>query len=1163
MRRCSDFFLPHALAVAAAVVCVAPAMAQNTTAAVSGQVVGADGKPVVGAAVTIVHRDSGTTARATTDAQGRYVARGLRVGGPYTITVAKDGTTDQRSELFFGLSDVALVDLQLQSAQRIEVTGRSLRFLDANSMGATTQISSRDLATQASISGNLQDFARFDPRISQTDKERGEISALGQNSRYNAITIDGVRISDTFGLEANNLPTAKQPVPLDAIQSVQVNISNYDVAQAGYTGANVNAVTKSGANQFTGSARYALRDEGFVGDRFNRTDGTFSPNSPFTDSTRVLTFGGPIVKDKLFFFLSHESLKNARSAEFAPLGGGVANVGLSTAFINSVRDVARNTHGIDIGEFDGSATGIEVKDTMLRLDWNISDAHRAYLRYSTTNQDEQIAPNFGTRSLALSSHWYTQKKKFDTLVAQLFSDWTNDLSTEIKLSRRDYDSAPVNNSRLPFMAVNLGGPLPAGTPASVLGGTRTLNFGTERSRHFNELATDTTDLYLGANYKVGAHDIKGGAEISRNSIFNAFLQDTQGNYSFQCINSSQAFTYTFGAVNCATASAAVVEQAVLENFRRGRPSGYQYQFPVAGLAKDDAAARWKLGNDAVFLQDNWKLNKDVNLMFGVRVDQLKMSEQQAFNANAAAVPVNGVLGTPPGTGGPGTAPTRALGGFGYDNTVTPSGTSLVQPRAGFNWTLRNLLSADLRGQVRGGLGLFQGAAANVWLSNPYSNNGLETQIVACGVTGFSSCPPTEFFSPNPDQQPTNFGAGRANVDFLAEGVRQPAVWKFNLAFEHELPWGGITAGAEVVHTKTKNAIYFQHLNLGVPTLVGTADDRDLFHNPQGFNPVCWNPTTGAEISSNTAGNPCNVPQGQSRSRAASNAAYNNVLRAVNTEQGGGTAVTLAFARPANEGLSWNVAYTRTTAKEVSPLTSSVSNSNWAARSVFNPNEEVSANSAYLIRDRVNAGFNWRQQLGGDGYQTSVGIFYEGRRGRPYSWTFNNDMNGDGLAGNDLLYIPRGSGSNEVVFAATTQSGAIPAYTAAQNEARFWEVVDANPALSSARGGVVKRNSAFAPFVNTFDLRIAQEIPGFAKDHKMTFAFNILNFGNMLNNRWGRVDEIGFQGNGGQARSFVNFAGLDPQGRYIYGVSGTVEDFVTKQARNESQWAMQLSLKYDF
>ncbi|MFM7972604.1 MAG: carboxypeptidase regulatory-like domain-containing protein, partial [Betaproteobacteria bacterium] len=191
----------------------------------SGRVVGADGKPVAGATVTVLHVESRTASNLTTDADGRYSARGLRVGGPYTVTVTKGGQSEKRDNVFLTLAETASLDIaMLGSAASVTVTGRgaSDKFQSSN-MGAGTNISSRDLAAQASVQRSLQDYARFDPRLAQTDKERGEISAAGQNTRFNSITIDGVTTNDTFGLESNNLPTIKQPISIEAIQSVQVN----------------------------------------------------------------------------------------------------------------------------------------------------------------------------------------------------------------------------------------------------------------------------------------------------------------------------------------------------------------------------------------------------------------------------------------------------------------------------------------------------------------------------------------------------------------------------------------------------------------------------------------------------------------------------------------------------------------------------------------------------------------------------------------------------------------------------------------------------------------------------------------------------------------------------------------------------------------------------
>ncbi len=1135
----ASIFARSAVCAAVAIV-TAPVLAQNTTSAIGGRITTADGKPVAGAVITLVHVESGSTNRIVTDADGRYNARGLRVGGPYTVTITGAGDTQKRDDVFLPLAETLALDVTLggtvTALGAVSVTGTVANNKFNNStMGAGTQLGSRELAAFASIQRNLQDYARLDPRVSQTDKERGEISVAGQNSRYNSITIDGVTTNDTFGLESNNLPTAKQPISIDAIQSVQINVSNYDVTQKGYTGANINAVTKSGTNELKGSVYYVFRDDKFVGDRFNRTDGSYAAAPSFKEDTKGFTLGGPIIKDKLFFFASYEELKSTRNApDFGPIGDSKTNVAITPAALQAAADIARNTYRFDAGNFT-IPTGAQllVKDTLLKLDWTISEKHRANLRYAKTEQTEPIFPNINANTLSLNSNWYNQGKSIETYVGQWFADWTDNFSTEVKLSRRDYESIPSNNANLPQITLNFINALQPGLPASTPN-NRSLIFGTERSRHFNELATKTTDAYLAGNLLLGAHELKFGADLSKNEVFNAFLQDTKGNYNFRCINSSATFTYSFGAINCATATAAQIEAATLENFQRGRPFTYQIQIPAVGKTIQDGVARWNLQNTGLFLQDTWTVNKQLNIVAGVRIDTQSSGDRPLANP-AAAAPV--VPGNP-------ATNTRQSGGFGLDNTVTLDGDQLIQPRLGFNFALDP--ANKRRAQVRGGFGLFQGAAASVWLSNPYSNTGMATRIVGCGGN-FAACSTAGgLFNADPNAQPTTFTGSppAANVDFIDSSLGQPSVWKANLAFDLELPWYGLVAGAEWLHTRTKQSIYYRHLNLGTVTRTGT-DGRELYYNANGYNTNCWT----AAGATNAGGAGCG---GAVTARSLSNAAFNNVLLATNTKQGGGDTFTLSLSQQPSPNFSWSAAYTRSTSKEVSPLTSSVANSNWAGRSIFNPNEEVAANSNYLVRDRVNAAVNWSKAFFGT-YRTTIGLFYEGRKGKPYSWTFNNDLNGDGQSGNDLMYIPSAPGSGEVIF-----SGG------AADEARFWEFVSSNKELNGSRGQVVKRNGSFSPFVNSFDLRLSQEIPGFFPKHKGVFTFDILNVGNLLNKRWGRIDEVGFQPAGGLARSFVNYRGIDPAtGKYIYSTMPAIEDLTTRQARGESQWALQVTVRYEF
>ncbi len=1134
-----NIFARTAISVAVAAV-VAPALAQNTTSIIAGQVNGADGKAVANAAVTVLHVESGSVSRALSDAQGRYRVSGVRVGGPFTVTVTKDGATSVQNEVFTKLAEVLDLDLTISAATLAPVTVSQSALnsvFDNERMGATTNITNQELNAYPSIRRNLYDYARLDPRVSQTDKERGEISVSGQNSKYNIATIDGVSISDTFGLEGNNFPTLKQPIPIDAIQSVQINVANMDVTQKGYTGANINAVTKSGTNEIKGSTYFIFRDDSLAGKRYNNLTGVYTAPPKFQETTKGLTVGGPIIQDKLFFFLAYEELKSSRTSPDFGLIGSTAGgqVAITSSALASAQSIAKSTYGINIGGLDAPASNLLVKDYLAKFDWNISDSQRASVRFSRTEQAEPIYPNFGATALATDSNWYSQAKTIDSVVGQWIADWTPNFSTEVKLSSRKYDSVPVNNSNLPQIGLSFSGALPAGAPAGLSTGGRTLFFGTERSRHTNVLSTDTVDGYLGATYTYKNHELKFGGDYSENKVYNAFLQDTKGNYTFGCINSGATLSYTnplnAGGIACATATQAQVEAAVLENFQRGRPTSYQVQNPLPGRTLADGVAQWSLGNMGVFLQDNIAVSDRFKVLIGARLDKLNVPEQPIFNAAASAPVIAGNAATN----------TRQTGGFGLNNSYNMDGKDLFQPRVGFNW---NLSTTERRSQLRGGAGLFQGASANVWLSNPYSNTGVATSIIGCGISGYAACPQTDgLLRVDPNAQITSFTGTipAANIDFIDPSMKQPSVAKYNLAFEQELPIKGVIASAEWIQTRTNNALNYKFLNLGPVTRSGL-DGRELYYNAAGFDQNCWT-ATGGTNTSGTAG--CS---GSVTSRALRNSAFNNVTVATNTEKGGGNAITLALSQPAVQGLGWAMAYTKTSATEVSPLTSSVANSNWLNRSVFNPNEDVASNSNFLVRDRINAGMTWSQALFGT-RKTTIGMFYEGRQGKPYSWVYGNDLNGDGVTGNDLMYIPKAPGSGEVVF----RGGAT-------EEAAFWQIVNETPALAAAKGGVVKRNSDFSPWSNSVDLRISQELPGFTAKHRGFLIFDFLNFGNMINNKWGRIDEGGFP----LTRNFVNYNGVDSQGRYVYSLrSGGVSPLQTRQASGESQWAVQVTARYEF
>ncbi len=1059
--RLSRLTLGLAVALAAA-----PAFAQQTSSSLSGAIVDDSGRPLANADVLITHTPSGTISRATTDEAGRYVARGLRVGGPYTVLVLKDGyQSKSQPNVQLQLGQTSTVSIALEaSAQEldaIEVIGTAQSSVfSPDAMGAQTTIGSEMIAAMPSIRRDLQDYARLDPRISQTDKERAEISALGQNSRFNSITIDSVSTNDTFGLESNNLPTLRQPIPLDAIEEVQLNIVNYDVTQRGYTGANINAVTKAGTNEFHGSVYGTYRD----GDWVRETDDRGVVFNGFDEEkTYGATFGGPLIKDRLFFFLNYD--KTSISAPGPDLGSGPFGTRVTADQVQEVIDIARG-FGMDPGNLETGGLGTEVETWLARFDWNINDYHRADFRFSTTDQAEAILPGFGSRFFSLSSYWYTQEKEFDNYVLEVFSDWTDSFSTEARVSYRDYLSAPALYAQQPQVQVDFG--------------SDNFRFGTEQFRHANLLQTETWNAYFAGNLFLGEHDIKFGVDYESNDIYNLFLESSLGNYRFSSV----------------------------ENFAAGRYLSYLYRTSTTGN-RNDAAAAFTLDNWGFFVQDTWNVNYNLTLNFGLRYDLPKVDDEIPFNQSFFDT-------------------------FGVRNDATIDGNGLLQPRFGFNYTF----DSERPTQLRGGFGLFQGAAANVWLANPYTNNGLTIQVFGCNTGGFQACPENApLFVADPANQP-EFASGsgpRSDVDLLSRDLEQPSVWKANLAFEHELPWYGIVGSAELILTQVESGIYYEHLNLGTPSYVAN-DGRVMY----------WrNPTVGTVGQNYTPNN--NRYNGSARNGSA--AGFNEVLLAKETGKGSGQNLTLALTKPmsADSNLFWQVAYAYTDADEVNPLTSSRAISNWRSHAVLNPGENVTSRSAYVSRDRFTAAVSYRHFFFADN-KTEFSLFYEGKKGKPYSWVFNNDANGDNQAGNDLLYIP--ANPNDVIFVDPSEADA------------FWQIVNDN-GLAGYAGSTVERNSHFAPWVHNFDVRISQELPGFFGEHKAEIWLDILNVGNLINKDWGHIDEIFFQSDGGSARSFVNFAGIDEaSGRYIYDVVN-LESFGRRDRNAESRWALQLGFRYRF
>jgi hypothetical protein len=1080
--RLSKLALGLALALAAA-----PAFAQNTSSAVGGRVSDATGQPVAGAQVTITHTESGTVSQATTDADGRYISRNLRVGGPYKITVTKDGKTETRDGVYLDLAATNNVDAVLGAAPTaltaVTVVGSATESVfSPNKMGTTTNIDRNAIENLPSATRNIQDYIRLDPRITQVSKADGAISAGGQNSRYNSIKIDGVGTSDPFGLESNNLPTERQPVSVDAIEAINIALADYDVTIAGGVGAVVNAVTKSGTNEFHGSLYYSFRDKDWVRETLRGVAFTGFDS----ETTYGATFGGPLVKDKLFFFANYENY--IRKSPGVGLGDTPYGIGrITDTDITRVQNAAAG-YGFEAGDLGQVSADTEIEEKAIKLDWNINADHRASLRYSETEQSVVRFPELDNNSISLSSFWYALPKAFDSTVVELFSDWSENFSTEFKLSNRGYTAIRDTFTQLPSIRIN-------GFPTSAL--NNSIFLGTEQNSHVNRIETDQDSFFGAANWYAGDHVVKFGFDYEQNDIVNFFGRNLNGHYEF----------------------------ANLAAFEAGTPARYIVRVPVpGGNLQEDVPAEYGQENLALFAQDTWTVNNNLTLTFGLRWDKPSYDAQPKHNAFIQSV-------------------------YGYDNTVVPD-SGLLQPRFGFNYTF----DSDRPTQVRGGVGLFQGASPNVWIAGVYQNTGLNYLEYDLSNPGpiFTDSVDPPYYPPPPANLaqcfpvPTVSGCARQNVDIIEPGFKLPSSWKANLAFEHELPWDGVVFSAEFVRSLVKDGIFMNRLDLFNAAGAGVTregpDGRDLFWN------TTFNAGTGIGA---TSGAKSSRPNG-----------VGDVILVRNTDKGASSQFTMGFDRPMQNNWSWNFFYTYTEATEVSPLTSSINNSNWNGQVVFDANEEVAYNSRYAIRDRFTGTFNWQHAFFGD-YKTKVGLFYEGRSGRPYSLVFRNDANGDAnTTFVDLFYIPAGPG--DVVFTG-----------GAAMEASFFAWLDENPDYKRYAGRTAPANAFRAGFTHNFDLRFTQELPGFLEGHKSSISLDINNVGNLINKDWGLIDDYGFF----TTARVASYAGVcvapgttcgpNDIGKYVYNWGGSADEPQIQENNNDkgntgvSRWSVLATFKYEF
>ncbi len=566
-----------------AALAAAPVFAQSTSAGIGGHVTSADGQPVAGAQVVITHVESGTVSRAVTDANGNYIARGLRVGGPYKVTIDKAGTgTSNQEGLYLGLNKVAEVDAALGTNETSlgtvkVVASAGADIFQSDNKGVGTSVSGRELELAPQGNRSLDDIARLDPRIQVTDAGDGSISVAGVNNRYNNISVDGMSQGDPFGLNANGMPYIGSPISVDTIAAYDLKVSDYDVG-TDTVGATVNAVTKSGTNEFHGSVYYAMRNADWMGkldgDKYTGFD---------TDKTAGFTLGGPLVKDKLFFFASFEK-QTIKDFGGTSSSDGIANGNVTQDEVNEAISIA-NDVGMFPGTYGLSGVNLENKRYLAKLDWNINDSQRASLTFQRTEEFRPSPYDAYSDTVVLSSHWYNINNVTKNISLQLFSDWSENFSTEVKVSQQKFDQVngnPINQPEVEVETANGG----------------SIFIGEDNNRHENQINTKRLSATVSGTYYAGDHTIKGGFDYLRHDVYNLYGRDLHGSYVFTS----------------------------LADFADGNYDVYNLRTPAPGYGVSDTAAALVYSQVSPFLQDTWEASANLSLTYGLRVNIPKVNK---------------------------------------------------------------------------------------------------------------------------------------------------------------------------------------------------------------------------------------------------------------------------------------------------------------------------------------------------------------------------------------------------------------------------------------------------------------------------------------------------------------------------------------------------------
>jgi hypothetical protein len=1037
--------------------------AQNTTSSLRVVVTDTGGAAARDVNVRITHMPTGRSISVLSNDAGVANALGLAVGGPYEVSAGGDYVADVMQGIYLELDKTKVVALSVRPVlEEVVVTASAPTAEVGFGIGSTFDRSRIDATP--SLSRDFVSTLATDPKIMVDNSvDRGPaVSIAGANFRYNNLTIDGVSQNDNFGLSFNASATQRTPISIDAIEALTVNVAPYDVTYGNFLGGNINIVTKSGTNEFEGSVFAFMTDDSFTGDKSKGSDLGITN---FDEQTIGFTFGGPIIKDKLFFFTNYEKFETTRPSNSQTIDN---IVGVTQADVDRVIGIFQNEYGFDPGTFDATDDDQDEK-ILVKLDWHINDQHRAVASYQQADGDV-LFDDFPDLAV-LQSNRYNINEKLDAVSVQLFSNWTDRLSSEFK-----YGSKKVENRQVS---------IDSSTPDFLIlaPGFGSIAAGGDRFRHNNLLDNDSDQLRLQFDYTVGNHIVTAGYEREAKTAANTFVPFTRGQFLFFPDDGPDGIP---GNVD---------DRSGIDNFEQRNIGLVLYGGSTTGVISD-AASTFELVTDSFYIQDEWAVTDDLVLKFGVRMDE---------NSNSDNVPLN----------------TSFEARNSFDNTFNLDGNDLVMPRFGFDWAATDNLT------IRGGAGLFGGGEPLIMLSNSYAGNGVTRNIV-CGFCSFVIAPtmlaelgaglpsPTiaaellqDYNGVNPD----------SDVEAISPNFNTLSTWKYSLGAEFTLgnDWN---LSADIILSDVEDGF---NVTEARRTVTGTAPD-------------------GRNIYSFTPGG-------------------DYILE--NTHEGDSTVITFNVSKSwdTNAGLfDATFGYTNTDADEVRSYNRFVTFESYAFDATTDFNNMGLSSSTYEIADRVTATLDWSKDLFGDN-RTRASLVYIGRSGRHYSYTFGSadaafggtflaDFGSEGdNPGSHLFYVPTGIADPIVTGDATFL-------------ANLDGFISGNSCLKGKRGSIIDRNACETGFTSVISLRLSQEVSLWS-DKKLELMLDIENFGNLLNDDWGRVDSYSSPSN--VALANVTIAG----GQYVYapisGAQVSPETIAPKPAiaRLPSVYRIQFGVNFRF